>query len=164
MPSTFCQANTPDPDLKITVKLFVPGWRSCSCDAKPFCFFLGTPVFDRLPPILYFPGLMRARRLRLHRHSRHQCSSPLLSNCFFQDGGSDARPWKLFNVVPEKDGDHNDGPKDNKRLYPVHGFMLPRAAAADAASQFVSSGIWIRSVFAAGLLTIRHLFDLGVQG
>jgi hypothetical protein len=106
---------------------------------------------------------MRARRLRLHRHRMSRWSSwtrwslrssPLSSNCFFQDGGSASRPWKLFNIVPEANHCYDHRSKNNKRLYPIHGFMLPRAAAADVASRFVSSGLRGPSVFAAGVLTV----------
>jgi hypothetical protein len=109
-----------------------------------------------LPSVLYFPGLMRARRLRLHRHrmssmsywslrsSWTSWSSPLPLNYYFQAGGAPSRPWKLFNVVPRKDDGNDNRSKDNKRLYPVHNFMLPRAAAADVPSLFYFfQVIWI---------------------
>ena len=122
------------------------------------------PSSAPLPSVLYFPGLMRARRLRLHRHhwSDWSCwsrwSSPLPLNYYFQAGGAPSRPWKLFNVVPRKDDGNDNRSKDNKRLYPVHGFMLPRAAAADVASRFVSSGLRGPSVFAAGVLTVSVIY------
>jgi hypothetical protein len=126
---------------------------SCSCIPKPMFYFPGDlvgpdPSSAPLPSVLYFPGLMRARRLRLHRHrmssmSRWSCwtrwslrSSPLPLNYYFQAGGAPSRPWKLFNVVPRKDDGNDNRSKDNKRLYPVHNFMLPRAAAADVPSLF----------------------------
>jgi hypothetical protein len=132
---------------------------SCSCIPTPMFYFPGTwsgPIrlldsyyifrdswtrwsdwsrwshrSSPLRVILYFPGLMRARRLRLNRHHR-QWILPLSSNYIFQAGGAPSRPWKLFNVVPRKDDHCDDGSENNKRLYPTHGFMLPRAAAADA--------------------------------
>ena len=63
------------------------------------CFIFRAKIFwtdpssAPLPSVLYFPGLMQARRLR-HRHRmfRWTCwtrwSSPLSSNCFFQEGGA----------------------------------------------------------------------------
>jgi hypothetical protein len=58
---------------------------SCSCIPKPMFYFPGDlvgpdPSSAVLPSVLYFPGLMRARRLRLHRHrmssmSRWSCWS-----------------------------------------------------------------------------------------
>jgi hypothetical protein len=46
---------------------------SCSCIPKPMFYFPGDlvgpdPSSAVLPSVLYFPGLMQARRLRLHRH------------------------------------------------------------------------------------------------
>lgn len=130
---------------------------SCSCIPTPMFYFPGTwsgPIrlldsyyifrdswtrwsdwsrwshrSSPLRVILYFPGLMRARRLR---HHRRQWIQTLSSNCIFQAGGAPSRPWKLFNVVPRKDDHCDDGSENNKCLYPTHGFMLPRAAAADA--------------------------------
>ena len=94
---------------------------SCSCIPKPMFYFPGDLVgpdpssrlycifrdswtrwsrwscwSHRSSPlrfVLYFPGLMRARRLRLNRHHR-QWILPLSSNYIFQAGGAASRPWQ----------------------------------------------------------------------
>ena len=54
-----------------------------------------------LPSVLYFPGLMRARRLRLHRHRWTRWSYwSLPSNYYFQAGGAPSRPWQKRLFVP----------------------------------------------------------------
>jgi len=104
---------------------------SCSCIPKPMFYFPGDLVgpdpssrlycifqdswtrwsdwsrwSHRSSPlrfILYFPGLMRARRLRLNRHHR-QWILPLSSNYIFQAGGAaDPGPGKKLFVPGDLD-------------------------------------------------------------
>jgi len=89
----------------------------CIAIPTPLYFFQVTwsgpkLFFDPLRLVLYFPGLMRARRLRRHRHrmsdwshgSRWSCwshrSSPLSSYYIFQAGGAPSQPWQKRLFVP----------------------------------------------------------------
>jgi hypothetical protein len=116
---------------------------SCSCIPKPMFYFPGDLVgpdpssrlycifrdswtcwsrwshgsrwSSPLRLVLYFPGLMRARRLRLNRHHR-QCILTLSSNYIFQAGGAPSRPWQKRLFVP--------GERD-PQLLPVSNLFVP---------------------------------------
>ena len=80
--------------------------QQCSCIPKPMFYFPGDlvgpdPSSAVLPSVLYFPGLMRARRLRLHRHRWTRWSRwSLPSNYYFLAGGAPSRPWQKRLFVP----------------------------------------------------------------
>jgi len=147
-PSTFCQANTPDPDLQLSpLNCYFRDGGAAAVIPCRYCFFRDLvgpdPSSAPLESVLYFPGRCG--------HAASASTATIVPigpvgpvgpigprRChqivFFQAGGAASRPWKLFNVVPRKNDGYDNRSKDNKRLYPVHGFMLPRAAAADVAS------------------------------
>lgn len=112
--------------------------------------------------VLYFPGLMRARRLRLNRHHR-QWILPLSSNYIFQAGGAASRPWQKSYLFPEI-WIHPGTPLCSSQVF-SSGHQLPRLRCVlyyifRAKGPFRLRGQTVNS----RLVDIRHLFDSSVQG
>jgi hypothetical protein len=115
-----------------------------------------------LPSVLYFPGLMQARRLRLHRHrctdwSCWTCwSSPLSSNYYFQAGGAPSRPWQKSYLFPEI-WIHPGTPLCSSQVF-SSGVHCGCSCLVFAASCIIFSGLRGPSALTAKLLTVSVIY------
>ena len=149
---------------------------SCSCIPKPMFYFPGDlvgpdPSSAPLTSVLYFPGLMRARRLRLHRRrwtdwSCRACwsdwsrwSSPLSSNYYFLAGGAAAAALAKSYLFLEI-WIHPGTPLCSSQLV-CSGQQLPRLRCV-LYCIFRAKGPF--RLDSKTVNCIRHLFGSGVQG